>query len=281
MATQNVLFKDLRSDTPTPRPPQAPVKIDAPLWTADKAALIGEYIHLFLMVTKNGVYLDLFAGPQRSGDTHNWSVRRVLERRTEGPAIRHYAVCDRDPGQARRLRDLGRTHDSFRVYEGDANERVHDMLNEARIGPKTACFCLMDQRTFECQWSVVRAVARHKRNGYKIEVFYFLAQGWIDRAWRSIKDPKRLAAWWGNENYEEFRGLSSPERAEALCKRFVRELGYAYAFPFAIHKKGGGSRTMYYMIHASDHPEACKLMSRAYQQVLHNRGGASQLPFSW
>ena len=86
---------------------------------------IDEYIHLFLVVTKHGVYLDLFAGPQRASDTTNWSVRRVLDRRSVGnPAIHHYAVCDSDSRKAQRLRDLGQRHPSFCVYEGDVNRLV-------------------------------------------------------------------------------------------------------------------------------------------------------------
>ena len=143
-------------------------KSGTPLWTAEKASLIDEYIHLFLLVTKHGVYVDLFAGPQRVNDTESWSVRRVLERRTEGnPAIRHYAVCDKDPAQAKRLRDLGSHHPSFRVYAGDVNEEIRTILKEAPIGSNTACFCLMDQRTFECHWATVKAVAQHKAEGRK------------------------------------------------------------------------------------------------------------------
>ncbi len=269
MATQSALFANLQPDEPKSRKPKPPEKLRTPLWTVHKASLIDEYIHLFLVVTKHGVYLDLFAGPQRANDRENWSVRRVLERRTKGnPAIGHYAVCDRDPEKARMLRDIGRKHNSFRVYEGDANERIHEMLKDAPIDPKKACFCLIDQRTFECHWSTVQAVAQYKQEGYKIEMFYFLAQGWLDRAWASTKEKERLAAWWGNNGYEEFRKLSSIDRAQALCRRFRDELGYAYADPFPICEKGHGSRTMYYMIHASDHPEACKLMSRAYNKVL-------------
>ncbi len=279
MATQTALFEDLSPDKPRSRKQTPPNEISAPLWTADKAALIDEYIHHFLLVTRHGVYLDLFAGPQRAEDTENWSVRRVLERRTHGnPAIGHYAVCDQDPQQAQRLRDLGKKHEAFHVYEGDANDCIHKMLKDAPINPKKACFCLIDQRTFECHWSTVQAIARHKREGYKIEVFYFLAQGWIDRAWASTTDKARLAAWWGNENYEEFRDLSSVERARMLCRRFREELDYSYADPFSIHEKGHGSRTMYYMIHASDHPEACKLMSRAHQQVQRKKTGIAVVP---
>ena len=279
MDTQSALF-DLGPAKPRRRPSKPLVEIGAPLWTADKSRLIDEYIHHLLLITKHGVYLDLFAGPQRPTDTENWSVRRVLRRRTEGPAIRHYAVCDKNPRQVRRLQDVGRDHRSFRVYGGDANEHVHAMLRDAPITSKTACFCLVDQRTFQCHWATVEAVARHKREGYKIELFYFLAQGWIDRAWASTRDAWRLAAWWGNSNYEQFRALQSVARAQFFCKRFRDELGYAYSVPFAIRQQGKGSRTMYYMIHASDHPEACSLMSRAYALVQPRVNAVDQLlPF--
>lgn len=232
-------------------------------------------------MTKHGVYLDLFAGPQHESDTENWSVRRVLERRTEGnPSIRHYAVCDIKRKQVERLRVLGNGHPSFRVYEGDANERVHEMLREAPITPKTACFCLIDQRTFECHWTTVEAIARYKREGYKIELFYFLAQKWLDRAWASTRDKKKLAAWWGNGDHGHFRALPSVERAFALCNRFRDELDYAYSVPFSIHEKGEGSRTMYYMIHASDHPAAAGLMARAYVRARPIEDGVAQ-KFKW
>ena len=280
MDTQTELFDNFQPAGPRPRKPKPPVEPRAPLWTSDKSRLIDEYIHHFLMVTKHGVYLDLFAGPQRASDTENWSVRRVLERRTEGPVIRHYAVCDKKQGQVQRLRKLGQNHPSFHVYAGDANDCVHQMLNDAPITPRTACFCLIDQRTFQCHWATVEAIARYKSEGYKIEVFYFLAQGWIDRAWASIKDKGRLAAWWGNDDYEKFHALKSLHRALNICERFRENLGYKYSKPFPIHEKKKGSRTMYYMIHATDHPEACNLMSRAYRKIRPEKQGV-QLPFSW
>ena len=249
------------------------------LWTAEKSALIDEYIHLFLLVTKHGVYVDLFAGPQRVEDTESWSVRRVLERRTEGnPSIRHFAVCDKDHGQARRLRALGSHHPSFRVYAGDVNEEIHTILEEAAIGTNTACFCLIDQRTFECHWATVEAVARHKSEGRKIELFYFLAQGWLDRA-QSRANQEKLRAWWGNGDYGQFLGLRSYERTNAICRRFRDELAYAHAMPFAIQERGANSRIMYYMIHASDHRRAAELMSQAYRTVRERRrtGGVQLL----
>ena len=71
----------------------------------------------------------------------------------------------------------------------------------AAITSKTACF-RDDQRTFQMSLDHRGSqVARYKREGYKIELFYFLAQRWLDRAWASTSE-ERPAAWWGNGDHE-------------------------------------------------------------------------------
>lgn len=273
------LFPELGKGGKLPPKPK-PKGVEGHLWTAEKSLLIAEYVHRFLMVTKNGIYIDLFAGPQGEVFNEDWSVKRVVELRTEGnPAINHYALCDKSRKQVALLRQLKAEHQershTFEVYPGDANKQIGKMLDESSIKPKSACFCLMDQRTLECEWSTVEQVAKYK-DGYKIEIFYFLAQGWIDRAMKSTRNFGRLERWWGRKDYNTFLDLHSVDRAWAFCNRF-QELGYAHVHPFAIYEKGDHGRTMYYMIHASDHPKAQSLMAQAYNQVRKNSGeGAKQ-----
>jgi three-Cys-motif partner protein len=78
---------------------------------------------------------------------------------------------------------------TFEIYPGDFNSNIHRMLSDFPIPDKEAAFCLLDQRTFECKWSSVKTVATHKRSGNKIELFYFLANSWMDR---SISVENRL-----------------------------------------------------------------------------------------
>jgi hypothetical protein len=52
-----------------------------------------------------------------------------------------------------------------------------------------------------------------------------------------------------------------------LVERFKNELSYKYAHAYAIHNRRREGRTMYHMIHATDHPEASPLMLRAYRKV--------------
>ena len=55
-----------------------------------------------------------------------------------------------------------------------------------------------------------------------------------------------------------------------LADRFKNELGYKYSLPYPIFERdqGGAGKIMFWMIHASDHPEAPKLMVRAYRNVV-------------
>ena len=158
----------------------------------------------------------------------------------------------------------------FHVYLGDANRLVDGMLEDAPIEADTPCFCLIDQRTFECEWDTVRKIAECKPSGMKVEVFYFLANRWFDRARANSQDARRLEAWWGRPDFAEFAKQPSVKRALGMCERF-RELGYEWVRPFAIYEHGGPTgrrpQTMYYMIHASDHAAATVLMARAYLAV--------------
>jgi len=239
------------------------------LWTAQKSTLICEYLHLFLLLAKSGVYIDLFAGPQREKDKEYWTIKKVMERRTKGPTFKYFAACDLDPKQVARLQMLKEQQKNqpfdFEIYEGDANTRIEKMLQVAPIGAKIPCFCLIDQRTLECDWATVRRISEFKTEGYKIEVLYFLAESWFNRSWKSRKDDdERVKRWWGRDNYMDFLNLPSIERAHSMCSRFRDELRYEYAEPWTIYEHGTTGRTMFYLIHASDHGDARRLMSEAY-----------------
>jgi three-Cys-motif partner protein len=154
----------------------------------------------------------------------------------------------------------GRT---IEVIEGDFNVTVADLLASGRITESTATFCLLDQRTFECQWRTVERLAKHK-SGRKIELFYFLGTGWLDRSLKATKDEDRLRRWWGGDDWRMLLSIRSWDRATIFCDRLKTELGYLYASPWPIYSKESGGRVMYYMIHATDHEAAPLLMNRAY-----------------
>ena len=68
---------------------------------------------------------------------------------------------------------------------------------------------------------------------------------------------------------------------ETIISRFRDELGYVVATPWPIYERQHGGRIMYFMIHATDHPEALHLMSRAYDKAIQPKETPEQLGFQY
>lgn len=249
-----------------------------PIWTEHKALLIERYLYYFVLITKHGAYIDGFAGPQEETDgTPRWSAKLVVE--SEPRWLRHFFLFDADAEQAERLRTLiteqpplkpGLPKRTFLVEQADFNDRLPALLATRPIKDKEASFALLDQRTFECEWRTVEALAAYKPAGqHRIELFYFLPNHWLDRSLAATtKHKERLRAWWGRDDWLVLRGMKGHDRATLFADR-IRALGYASVKPWAIMQRDEGEGSvMYFMIHATDHPEAPNLMDRAYRRVL-------------
>lgn len=245
--------------------------IRTPLWTESKAKLVAEYLRLFVFITKHGCYIDGFAGPKQPDIAGTWAAELVLN--SEPRMLREFFLCDLDQGKVEALKRLRDSQPATKgrkieVLEGDFNDQVLEILASGVIKEKTATFCLLDQFSSECHWATVKAIAEHKTGTAKIEQFYFLASGWLDRTLaaftRNIDRPER---WWGGDDWRSLVKMPSLNRALLVCDRFKDELGYKYAYPWPILERGSGGKVMFHMIHATDHPEAPKLMARAYSRV--------------
>jgi three-Cys-motif partner protein len=245
-------------------------QLERPLWTEAKALLIARYLYYFVQITKHGTYIDGFAGPQRPERRDMWAAKLVLE--SEPRWLRHFFLCDSAPSQVEQLRTLvAEQPDEPRrkivILEGDFNEQVQSVLASGVLTDREAAFCLLDQRTFECRWRTLHTLAAHKAT-HKIELFYFLPVGWLNRSIEATKNVDNLREWWGKDDIEALRGADQWEQGRMAATRMTEELGYTYATPWPIFKERHSGRLMYFMVHASDHPEAPKLMQRAYANAL-------------
>jgi three-Cys-motif partner protein len=277
MPEQGNLFADL------PPPVGKPIKFTPqrrPLWTENKAKFIERYLFYFVLITKHGAYIDGFAAPQDVTNPASWAAKLVLE--SQPPLLREFWLCDISAQGIAALQRLKADQPKVRgrnieVVAGDFNRTVHDVLANSKITETTASFCLLDQRTFECEWDTVRTIAAHKRTN-KIELFYFLASGWLDRSLAgTTRNINLIEKWWGRSDWEKLRGMGTEPRAERLRSRFCDELGYAHAYTWPIFERGADGRLMYHMIHATDHAEAPKIMNRAYFNATKAREPIEQL----
>jgi three-Cys-motif partner protein len=250
------------------------VASQVPVWTDNKAKFIRWYLHYFVLITKHGTYIDGFAGPQQECETDSWAAKLVLE--SEPRWLRHFHLCDANASQVKRLEALKAAQPEcdlkgrklsrdIHIYRGDFNVTVDEILAANSITENEATFCLLDQRTFECDWATVEKLARYKTSGHKIELFYFLANGWFERALSGQKDLEKLTRWWGRVDWNKLSGMSREERRDAITQRMKRDLRYRSVKAWPIYERKGGGAIMYYMIHATDHPEAPSQMARAYK----------------
>jgi three-Cys-motif partner protein len=277
-----------------PKAPQlGPLRV--PLWTEHKARLIQTYLRLFVLITKHGAYIDGFAAPQSRDQldcdaaSNICTAKLVLE--SEPKLLRDIWLCDADVAGIGLLKSAlatvpapqGRT---VNILHGDFNKLIYKILSSGSITETTASFCLVDQRMFECEWRTLEAIASHKKEGPKIELFYFLGSGWVHRSIAgSTTNLERVEKWWGNPGWRGLSTLPRHEVAAEMRKRFREELGYAHVTEFPIYERSGGEGAVkYHMIHCSDHPEALKLMHRAYKDVTGTRADDCQGSFddiSW
>ena len=272
-------------ELPEPIQPEPKVKpLRHPIWTENKARLIERYLYYFVLITKHGTYIDGFAGPQEAEKPEMWAAKLVLE--SEPKRLRHLHFYDIDANQEAALNDLKQSQPSrkakepkreIEVYGGDFNHLIHELLNSGKIREKEACFCLLDQRTFECHWSSLEALARYKTTGPKIELFYFLMNHWSARTFAAQKDIDVLKRWWGRDDWDSLRQMRAQRRVEVFVERFKADLGYKSVKPWPIYSREDGGNVMYYMIHATDHPAAPGLMYRAYHKAVLPREPEEQL----
>lgn len=239
-----------------------------------KSLLISEYIERFQLVTKGGLYIDGFAAPQSRDHEEAWTARRVL--RIKPARLRRFWLCELEPRGLEQLRELKAEHDRtprFRhvhVMEGDFNETVKTILKSGRILRKSACFALLDQRTAECHWATVEALAAHKGRT-KIELLYFLGTSWLHRSLAASTTENRLYEldlWWGSRGWKDLLELTQIEIAKRVADRFQKELGYKHVAFHPIYQGPQDKKAIFHLIHATDHSEAPKLMARAYQEVV-------------
>ena len=258
--------------------------LEAPLWTEHKAKLISCYLHYFVLITKHGIYIDGFAGPQSPDQPESWAAKLVLENKPEW--MQNFFLCDKSRKQAKALKELRNAQPEIKdrtidVKRADFNVHIDNILATGLIGEKKATFCLLDQRTFECDWSTVQKIARHKSE-MKIEIFYFVPTGWLARSMSGLNCPEAtMAKWWGNRDWTHLQRMSKDNIADQFRLRFLKELNYKYAYCWPIYEEEGSKRVMYHMVHATDHKAAPRLMHRAYKEATKRSGPAEQLGFEF
>jgi three-Cys-motif partner protein len=204
-----------------------------PIWTEHKAKLIERYLYYFVMITHHGTYIDGFAGPQETDMPEMWAAKLVFE--SEPRWLQRFYLCELKPSSIAALEGLKSSQPprnkaknepkrSVSIVAGDFNKTVAEVLAGDNVPSKQATFCLLDQRTFECDWATVKRLAAHK-SPHKIELFYFLPAHWFGRAFHETKDKTEIQRWRGRDDWSTLGDSTDRDRADLRCTRCLKQLG--------------------------------------------------------
>ena len=128
-------------------------RISQPIWTEHKAKFIQQYLKYFVQITKHGVYIDGFAGPQNLDELDAWTASLVLA--SEPKWLRRFFLCEIEEPSLVALRKMvadqpilmsksGRKLPrKVEVLSGDFNVTVDDILSSGKITQKRLHFAFL------------------------------------------------------------------------------------------------------------------------------------------
>jgi len=91
-----------------------------PVWTESKSKLIQHYVRYFILITKHGMYIDGFAGPQSLKQLGSWSAALVLESKPKW--LRKFILCEISRSGLKALKKL------VESQSGARNKKGHKLL---------------------------------------------------------------------------------------------------------------------------------------------------------
>lgn len=270
------------------------------VWSPEKLEILRCYLGQrsgFLQASKSAAqrhYIDLFAGPEQN------RVRPTNNTIDGSPSLQQEPARPLSPtctgwmpirGALPRSRCTVRNSDrNIRIYEGDANARIDDVLLDLpKIYPT---FAFLDPRGTELHWQTVSKLARHKTGSRtKIELFILFPfnQG-IARL--MPHDPQRMVneealdrfmpdplRW--REVYKRRAAMTAAEFRRTMLEEYVnglQSLGYKYVPPPRLVSTAK-RQPLYFLVFASDHPAGENIMTWCLSHVRETHPQLSFLPY--
>jgi three-Cys-motif partner protein len=257
-------------------------------WTRNKLTILQDYLPAFNRAAKNKaptrVYIDLMAGQPENvdrdtGESFDGSARLAMQ---ADPGFQHLAFIERDPANAEALRlDLearfpGDTRG--RVYIGDCNVVIDQVLSDLAGYRWSPTFAFIDQQAAEVRWSTLRKLAAFRRGKRKTEMWILMSPAMVAKGAKGTNSDSfaaRVDDLYGNADWRKIlkardEGLID---AEAFRTEMVnlfrwqaeRDLGYTYTA--RIPMKMPNNVTIYDMVFCTDHPVGDTIMTWLYQKA--------------
>lgn len=254
-------------------------------WTLNKLEILQGYLPAFNIAAKRSserIYLDLMAGqPENAaagtGQMFDGSARIAL---ASDPGFTRWALGELQHA-ALLEDDLRRRHPdkAFRVYPGDCNETIHQMLRDLEPVNWAPTFALLDQQGAELHWSTMAAIAEFKREGLtKAEQWILCSPTMIYRGVQGTNGhlfADRVDRMYGTDSWRHIYAARLAEDLDPegwrremvnlLRWRLEKDLGYKHTARIPMKMLTGVE--IYDMVFATDHPAGFNIMSSLYARA--------------
>lgn len=256
-------------------------------WTRNKLEILQGYLPAFNNAAKNKsserIYIDLMAGEPENfdrdtGETFDGSARIALGAQ---PTFTRFAFGETPPTSTRLKADLDKRYAGapFRVYAGDCNVTVDQVLSDLSEVRWAPTFAFLDQQAAELKWDTLAKLAGFRSGKFKAEQWILWSPAMIVKgvtgtngstfaskvddlygsgAWRQILDARISEK---SIQASDFRR----EMVNLLRWQFETQLGYAYTIRIPMTMKN--NTDLYDMVFATDHDAGLKIMSHLYRKA--------------
>lgn len=255
-------------------------------WSRNKLEILQGYLPAFNIASKTSaerIYIDLMAGEPENfdrdtGEVFDGSARVALGAQ---PTFTRFAFGEVPPRSTRLKADLASRHAGapFRVYAGDCNVTIDQMLSDLSDVRWAPTFAFLDQQAAELKWETMAKLAGFRTAKFKAEQWILWSPAMIVKGatgtngaafadkvddlygsgrWRQILDARISQK---SIEPSEFRR----EMVNLLRWQFETQLGYRYTIRIPMTMKN--NTDLYDMVFATDHDAGLKIMSHLYKKA--------------
>lgn len=257
-------------------------------WSRNKLEILAGYLPAFNRASKlkaeERIYLDLMAGEpenfdRNTGERFDGSARLALR---ADPGFTRFAFGEIPKKAAKLKADLDVLFPGarFKVYPGDCNDTIGQMLADLEDVRWAPTFAFLDQQAREIHWETIRAISEFRRGKTKAEQWILcspamVVKGASDKGTNSEKFAEEVDRFYGTTDWRLIHAARKAERISP--EEFRREmvnllrwrleivLGYAHTARIPMRMLNGVE--IYDMVFATDHAVGLKIMSSLYQRA--------------
>lgn len=232
------------------------------------------------------VYFDGFAGPGAYfvdenkkqmcpgspvivAETANKFIDKDIKRRVVMFCIDNNKKCIELLGPT--LQGINRHNQNWKIHYADFNKKINDILDEiekSNLSQQPMFFFIDPFGYAGYPMETITRILKYPRS----EVFINFMVYAVVRFWEEERAEDRMFELFGSNKYKNVDKSTNSEKRQLFflnlyCKNLAEIARAKFVMPFRVNTPGQGTRPRYYLIHASQHKKALRVMKDGMARV--------------